>query len=115
MLIGPEGDLSQAPLPSASILFAHDPEVGEGSWARFVVVQVMSMPTDKRRFERYRVAAILDIGGDGHREILVRGRSELGDRFRLFALRSDEIRFNPIGQWVGAAQVDGAPASKKED
>lgn len=104
----PSGPLDKAPLPSASILVVHDPAGTD--WARWMVLQVISKPQDTRRFERYSVAAVLDIDGDGWRELLVRARSTLGDRFRLFRLK-DDVRFEGLGEWAGVVQAASAPGA----
>jgi hypothetical protein len=104
----PEGALDAAPLPTASMLVVHDPTTSD--WALLPVSQVISKPTDLRRFERYRLLAVLDIDGDDHRELVVRGRSALGDRFTLFRLR-DDGGFGQIAPWAGVVQAASAPTT----
>lgn len=104
----PTGPLDKAPLPSASILFVHDPTTTD--WVRWATLQVISNPQDTRRFERYRLAAVLDVDGDGARELLVRANSALGERFRLFRLE-DDLRLVGIAQWAGVVQASGAPTT----
>ena len=109
-----DGPLDKAPRPTASFLAIHAQDEGATSGVSPIrlAIQVISMPTDERRFERFRLAAVIDFDGDGWRELLVRGRSERGDRYRLFEL-TDKKRARPLTPWIGAWQPASAPRLKK--
>lgn len=105
-----EGPLDKAPLPTASLIGIHAADEGaeSGILPIRLTSQVISARSDSRRFERYRLAAVLDFDGDGWRELLVRGQSARGDRFCLYELADGRFA-RPLGTWVGAEQPASAP------
>lgn len=101
------GPLAQAPKPSSSLLAVRDPGAAE-DWVRKIESVVSFHPQSLRKLERYHLVAILDVDGDGFRELLIRGQSDVGDRFALLTLRDDD-RFVRLADWAGVQLVDASP------